>query len=453
MDAKCFRTKVVKFAPKFHPCPHCGKRGRRKGLVASRFVVDIDPNGGVCRVELRLGEYRATCCCCKTFRSTPRPDILDIEPRAVYSNRVRDLVVNRLIGDNLSVARLQISLQRDYGLELSEGYVYDCLNWKVGHVDMAEYRAMTKEHFSGVLDVDELHLGHRTLLMATDPISDLVISFALVSSNDQKHMRAFLSNLKAHGFEPKLVVTDGSPLYPAVLAELWPEAKHQLCTFHLIKEINVDILDALRRMRRAAYPKARSKKGKRGRPTKAKAKANKRKKKMDERSKFIWDHRYLIVTAPENMTDEDRATLATMIRYLPGLRLLRDFALDVRAALDSKNTHGRAWWLFRKLHRNKKYQADPDLSRALKKLRQEKFAKAIEYLRWTHRTKVRTNNHVERMNRTIRLKEKVRYGWRRRQTLVRFIVLSLDAIRRAKNQEPETPQKRIKRRQKSKINA
>jgi hypothetical protein len=416
-------------------------------------VIDIEPNGGVCRVELRLAEYRATCDCCKTFRSTPHPNVLDVEPWAEYSNRVRDLAMNRLIGDNLSVPRLQISLHRDYGLQLSEGYVYDCLEWKVSQVDMAEYRDMTKEQFSGVLNIDELHLGHRTLLMATDPISDLVISFALVSSNDQEHMRAFLGNLKAHGFEPKLIVTDGSTLYPAVLAELWPSAKHQLCTFHLIKEVNVDILDALRRMRREAFPKAKAKKGKRGRPSKAKAKATERKKKMQERSKFIWDHRYLIVTAPEKLDDEDRANLATMIRYLPSLRLLRQFALDVRAAFDSKNTRGRAWWLFHKLHRNKKYQADPDLCRALQKLRQEKFAKAIEYLGWSHRTKVRTNNHVERMNRTIRLKEKVRYGWRRRQTLVRFIVLSLDAMRKAKNQEPETQQKRIKRRRKSKCRA
>jgi hypothetical protein len=30
------------------------------------------------------------------------------------------------------------------------------------------------------------------------------------------------------------VITDDSNLYPAVLAELWPEAEHQLCVFRIV---------------------------------------------------------------------------------------------------------------------------------------------------------------------------------------------------------------------------
>ena len=40
--------------------------------------------------------------------------------------------------------------------------------------------------------------------------------------------------------------------------------------------------------------------------------------------------------------------------------------------------------------------------------------------------RVRTNNHVERTNRMLRFLEKVRYKWRRRRTMVRFVVLLLD---------------------------
>ena len=47
-----------------------------------------------------------------------------------------------------------------------------------------------------------------------------------------------------------MVVTDGSNLYPKLLAELWPEAQHQLCVFHVLKDINECVLDALRRLRR-----------------------------------------------------------------------------------------------------------------------------------------------------------------------------------------------------------
>ena len=50
------------------------------------------------------------------------------------------------------------------------------------------------------------------------------------------------------GLIPTVVVTDGSNLYPGVLEELWPDADHQRCVFHVIKDINTLILDAVRRL-------------------------------------------------------------------------------------------------------------------------------------------------------------------------------------------------------------
>jgi transposase-like protein len=320
------------------------------------------------------------------------------------------------------------------------------LNWKVTQIDQTEYRAWAKAQFSGSLCVDELHLGHRILLTATDPIRDITIGFALVSCNDSEHMLSFLNDLKTQGFQPKVVISDGSPLYPAVLPIVWPKAKHQLCVFHLIKEINEDILAAVRRIRKETFRSAKSKKRKRGRPTKAEAKALERQKQLNERAKFIWEHRYLIVKSPEKMTEEDRANLATMLSWVHDLKLLRAFALEVRAVLDGTISRRQAWYRWKKLQHNPKYQNDEDLQRALKKLRREKFAKAIEYLDWIHPIKIRTNNHVERMNRVVRLKEKVRYGWRSNRSVVRFLVLSLDKMRKEQSEKPPAPTKCLKRR-------
>src|SRR5947208_15949294 len=116
---------------------------------------------------------------------------------------------------------------------------------------MAAHRRRVLEHFSGTLCVDEHHLGRFTLLLATDPIRDLPVAFALVRRNDQEHMRRFLLNLKTWDLTPKVVVTDGSPLYPGVLADLWPDARHQLCLFHLLADINELILKAVRRLAHA----------------------------------------------------------------------------------------------------------------------------------------------------------------------------------------------------------
>ena len=52
----------------------------------------------------------------------------------------------------------------------------------------------------------------------------------------------------------------------------------------------------------------------------------------------------------------------------------------------------------------------------------------MAYLKNPLSRRVRTNNHVERTNRMLRFLEKVRYKWRRRKTLVRFVVLTLDGL-------------------------
>ena len=62
----------------------------------------------------------------------------------------------------------------------------------------------------------------------------------------------------------------------------------------------------------------------------------------------------------------------------------------------------------------------------MEQLDEERFPKLMAYLNNPISQRVRTNNHVERTNRMFRFLEKVRYKWRRRKTLVRFVVLKLD---------------------------
>ena len=125
MEAIQPRVRVVRkrCAPKTFPCPQCGKLGRRKD-THTRRIRDI-AFGEIAIVELTVGEYRADCSCCKTFRS----QVDGIEPRAEYTNRVRDVVIDRLLEDGMSLNRLQQSLQREFLLELSDGFLYDCLDF------------------------------------------------------------------------------------------------------------------------------------------------------------------------------------------------------------------------------------------------------------------------------------------------------------------------------------
>jgi hypothetical protein len=54
--------------------------------------------------------------------------------------------------------------------------------------------------------------------LATDPLSDMPVAFALVDKNDQDHLVRFLGDFKKHGLEPTVVLTGASSLYPALLS-------------------------------------------------------------------------------------------------------------------------------------------------------------------------------------------------------------------------------------------
>jgi hypothetical protein len=375
-------------------------------------------------LEITYGEYEARCDCCTTFHNTPE----GVLPKAQYDNRVRDLVLERLLDDGMSVERALASIRREFLLDLSTGFVSDVLRGRAQQLDMAEHRRKVLEHFSGTLGVDELHLGRFTLLLATDPISDLPVAFALVGANDQDHMRRFLQNLKTWGLEPQTVITDGSDLYPRLLSELWPDADHQLCVFPIIKDINELILDAVRRLRtRMAQRGKAGRRKKRGRPKRrAKAAARRRGPTVKEKAHFVFKHRHLIVKRRENFTQSDRADLITMLEYLPELAVLRQFADRMYGLFDSSKDFHQASCRRSAIVRDPAFQAVPELVKAMEQWEPAKFAKIMAFLKNPVSRRVRTNNHVERTNRLIRLLEKVRYKWRRRKTLVRFVVLMLD---------------------------
>jgi hypothetical protein len=273
-------------APKKAPCPHCGRLGKRKDWH-ERTIRSIAYQA-ILLIHVTTAEYRATCACCTTFRT----QIEGIEPKAHYDNRVREAVLDRLLDDRMSLQQIQQALRRDFYLELSDGFLYDCLDWKIRHVDGAAYRQWTLAHFSGTLCIDEIHLGQQTLLLATDPLADFPVAFALVSANDQDHMGRFLRHLQEHGFGPRVVVTDGSPLYPTLLAQIWPGAEHQLCVFHVEKDINQLVLDAVRRFQRDMTRRGhRGRKRRRGRPKKG-SKTRRQHVRLREQAKSVYKHRF-----------------------------------------------------------------------------------------------------------------------------------------------------------------
>jgi hypothetical protein len=139
-------TIPVPCAPKKAPCPQCGKPGRRKRTLPPRQVRTVAYQA-IAYLEITCGEYQARWDCCTTFRTTPE----GVLPRALYDNKVRDLVLARIIEDGLSIERTLASLRREFLLDLSTGFVSDLLRDRAAQLDLAEHRRMVLEQFSGSL--------------------------------------------------------------------------------------------------------------------------------------------------------------------------------------------------------------------------------------------------------------------------------------------------------------
>jgi hypothetical protein len=415
-------VRVARCAPATHPCPHCGTQAHRKRRLRRR--IRSLAYRQVVWLDVHYAEYQARCSCCRCFRSWP----LDVPPRADYDGLVRNAVLDRLLEDGLNVQRTLEAMQRDFFLKLSEGFVYDCLRWKVAQLDLPAHRRLVLDQCSGTLCIDELHLGRFTLLLATDPVADLPVGFALVSRNDQEHLRRFLNHLKSGGLLPRVVVTDGSNLYPAVLAQLWPHARHQLCVFHILKDVNDLVLAGVRRLARALQRRGQAgRKRKRGRPSKAQQAARgaagpTRK----EQAGFILAHRFLTVKKTGDLDKQQWDDLIRMFHYLPELRTLWHFACAVRGLFEKEARVQTLWQRRAALLGKEEYRTVPELAEAMALLEAGKFKKAVAFVYGQTAEKVRTNNHVERANRRLRFAEKVRYKWRRRRWVLRFVLLALD---------------------------
>ncbi len=377
-------------------------------------------------LRIIYGEYTARCDCCTTFRNCPE----SVLPKARYDNKVRDLVLDRLLKDGMSIERALVSIRREFLLDLSAGFVYDVLRDHAASLDMAAHRRRVLEHFRGTLCVDELHLGRCTLLLATDPLADVPVAFALVDKNDTDHMRRFLGNLKSWGLMPRAVVTDGSNLYPELLGRLWPAAAHQRCVFHVIKSINGLILDAVRRLKAAMARRGKAgRKKRRGRKSRrARAAAARRGPTLKEKAHFVFRRRHLIVKRREKLTEAERSDLAPMLEYLPALATLRRFADRVYWLFDTPKDLHQAGCRRSAIVHDPAFRAVPELAKAMEQFDEQRFPRLMADLEGPAHRRVRTNNRVERTNRLFRFLEKVRYKWRRRGTLVRFVVVKLDAV-------------------------
>ena len=246
---------------------------------------------------------------------------------------------------------------------------------------------------------------------------------------DQDDVRSFLADFKAEldrrSLEVRGITTDGSSLYPKVLKELWPDAPHQVCVFHVLKEITKAVLRALAKLRKELaqhIPKLP-----RGRPRQDKqsqARAR-RAKRLKDRLAELFEHRYRFVR--HRLSPAQKRVLTRLVRGRPQLRVLRAIMDEVYRLFDRRCRTATAVKRLAKLRaRVRRFKR---LGKALDKLQSPTLDKALLFL--DDRLLGSTSNAVERSNRRFRKAQRSIYSARTAQQIRRRLALDLHREQRA----------------------
>jgi hypothetical protein len=224
--------------------------------------------------------------------------------------------------------------------------------------------------------------------------------------------------LDARGLTLKGITTDGSPLYPEPIANVFGQVKHQSCQFHIIKEITKDILKAVTQVRRQL--KQKKIKRPRGRPCGQQAKQIPRKnKQVQRRIAELFEHRHLFVK--HTLSHKEKKILQRITRGLDQLRILRAIMDEVYRLFDRRCRMDTALEKLAKLRRRiRRFGA---LRHTLRKLWSPNLEKALTFL--DDSLLPATSNAVERANRRHRKMQKSIYRVRTRDHISQRIAIDM----------------------------
>jgi hypothetical protein len=271
----------------------------------------------------------------------------------------------------------------------------------------AEFLDWALADFSGYVAADELYDGPFCILSAVDNRRYKRLLYDVLDhAPDHDDIRAFLGRLKTALVTRDLtllgITTDGSSLYPTPLAEVFRGVPHQLCQFHIVKDIVkavVGVVSSERKRLAAKQPTLR-----RGRPSTPVAKqAARTKKRLAAQRAALFTHRYLFVQ--RHVSKTERKILWRITRGLPHVYVLRVLMDQVYALFDRRCRTQTALDKLAKLRR--RLLRCTQLGETLKKLFSPTLEKALTFL--DDKLLPSTSNAVERGNRRYRKMQKSVY--------------------------------------------
>jgi hypothetical protein len=292
----------------------------------------------------------------------------------------------------------------------------------------AGYLSVALADFSGYRAFDEVYDGPFCVLSAVDNRRYNRLAFAVLDHTPaHEDMRVFLKevriSLNVHEVVVQGITTDGSPLYPKPLQEVWPGVPHQVCEFHVLKEITKAVLHALAKLRKQLtehIPKQS-----RGRPCKQRHTQARAIARQQQRVSDLFTNRHLFVR--HHLSEAQKELLRRLTRGLRQLRALRAIMDEVYRLFDRRCKTQTALKKLTQLRR--RVRRFKGLGKSLDKLKSPNLEKALEFL--DDKLLPSTSNAVERGNRRLRKAQGNVYSVRTKSHLEQRIALDMEREQRA----------------------
>ncbi|MCC6192230.1 MAG: transposase [Anaerolineales bacterium] len=265
--------------------------------------------------------------------------------------------------------------------------------------------------FSGYLAADELYDGPFCVLSIVDNHTFKRVFYQVLERDQaptQALVAAFFSRfqavLEARGLRVAGITTDGSDLYPPAILSAFGAIPHQICEFHVLKQITLAVLHAVAKVRKDLT--AQKPKLKRGRPSRKDPDARRRAQqsaRLQAKIADLFTHRHLFVK--HHLTQAERKQLHFITRGLPHLRTLRELMDEVYRLFDRRCRTETA--LAKLAHLRARVKRFQKVGQTLQPLFSPNLEKALTFL--DDRELPATSNAVERANRRHRKLQKAIY--------------------------------------------
>ena len=223
-------------------CACCGHSARRYG-VAHRRLHDLGDPRHDRPIDLILRQSKHRCRACRRCFLADASDLA--LPKSHYTLRVQRTAVRLVIEDGLPYRAASWHLWRDHRVFAPWPTIQ---NWveqeSLAGID-TEYLDRVLKTFSGYLAIDELYDGPFCVISVVDNRMYQRLAYRVLEKSPTKgdvhrFLREFAARLDSRGC--RRITTDGSSLYPQALAKVFPGVPHQVCEFHVLKEITRAIL-------------------------------------------------------------------------------------------------------------------------------------------------------------------------------------------------------------------